>query len=145
MSLESKIDDLIAAVEANTKALLGGGGKATNGKADESKDAKEEAAPRERTSRRGAREETKASDGPTEAELKDAVAKFLDQPSTKEGDDEYERRLNKAIDPVFEKAGVKELPDLPEKYWPDIIANIADYEKAAKEKSETGSGRRSRR
>lgn len=135
MSIESQIADLIAAIDANTKAILGLGNGASNGgsksaKADEP--AKE--APAERTSRRSAREEkAPAAEGPTESELKEAVAKFLDQEATPEGDAEYERRLTKAIDPVFAKAGVKEMPDLPEKYWPEIIANIKDYEKAPAE------------
>ena len=130
MSLESKIDDLIAALDANTKALLG--------KPPKDEPAKEEPKAEGR-SRRSAREEPK-SDGPTEAELKAAVAKFLDQPEGKDGDAEYEKRLEKVIDPMFEKAKVKELADLPEKFWPDLLDGIAEYGKAAE-----GGGRRSRR
>ena len=134
MSLESKIDDLIAALDANTKALLGG----SPGKPPKDEPAKEEPKAEGR-SRRSAREEPK-SDGPTEAELKAAVAKFLDQPEGKDGDAEYEKRLEKVIDPLFEKAKVKELADLPEKFWPDLLDGIAEYGKAAE-----GGGRRSRR
>lgn len=150
MSLESKIDDLIEALERNTKAQIVGKEVKSDAPAERSprsrsdKDDPKKEEPAERGSRRsrgddktkdepakGKDEPAKGKDGPTEGELKERVAKFLDLPSTKEGDEEYEKRLNKVIDPIFERAGVKEIPDLPEKYWQDVLDSIADYEKAA--------------
>jgi hypothetical protein len=138
MSLESKIDDLIAALDANTKALAGGAKTSTDKVKDDPKDEpKSERAPR---GSRASREE-KPKDGVTEAELKETVSKFLDQPENKEGDAEYEKRLSTVIDPVFDKAGVKELADLPEKYWPDLLDAIASYGKAAEGGTRRGRNR----
>ncbi len=134
MSIESKIDELIEAVNANTKALLGG--------PSAGKDAAPSTKDEDKSSRRGGRAAAdKPKDGPTETEVKEKVAKFIDLPEGKDGDAEYNRRLEKVLDPILEKGGAKELKDLPEKYYGELLEAIADYEKANAEPSTT---RRSR-
>lgn len=60
-------------------------------------------------------------------DFKKAIEKFVNV----ESDDEYNRRVEKAIDPVLDKAGVKEIKDLPAKYRQTVLDNIAEYEKGS--------------
>jgi hypothetical protein len=146
MSLETLIENLIDALKENTAAHKGGKAepaeRATSRRGSARDDDKREPAA-ERSSRRGAaREETKK--GPSEADLKKAVADFLDLPEDAKGEEEYTRRLEKVVDPIFDKAEVKELQDLPEKYWADLLDTIEDYLKEEKAGADRGA-RRSRR
>lgn len=136
MSLEAAIEKLTAAVERNTEALLGGkDAPATTERRtrrSDSKDEKDEG----RSSRRSDSKDDKKI---TLDDLKATAAKFLDLPADKDGDAEYEKRLTDVFDPLFKKADVKEVADLPEKYWQDLHDAIGDYEK---KNSDTGSRRR---
>ena len=133
MSIEAKIEALTAALLANTAALLG---KPAAAPGDTPKE--------ETSSRRSRSTETKddaKKDGLSSDDVKKAFAKFLDLPSDPDGDAEYEKRLTTVVDPIFDKAGVKEFPDLPEKFWPELLDGIAAYGKDA---APAGRARRSR-
>ena len=141
MSLETLLSDLIAAIKDNTSAHSAGG-KAEPAKEDRGASrrgsGKDEPAKEDRgSSRRGADKE-KAKDEPkdepkgiSEADLKEKARKFLDLPDNADGNTEYDKRLEKVIDPIFDKGGAKELADLPEKYWDELADAIDAYEKEA--------------
>jgi hypothetical protein len=132
------MERLVAALNRNSDLLesIGKGGKIDKPAAEEDaprrrrgaaedKPAAEEDAPRRR---RGAAADDKpaAEDkGMSAEDFKKAVEKFVNVDS----DDEYDRRVAKTIDPTLDKADVKELKDLPKKYWQDILDAIEAYGK----------------
>ena len=137
-TIEKLFEDLIDAIKENTAAHKGGKAEpAREEKASSSRDRGKAEPARDRG------KDTKDTKGPTESELKEKVGKFIDLPDDDAGNKEYDRRFDKVIDPIFEKAGVKELADLPKEYWGDMLDAIADYEKETK--ADSGSRRRSSR
>ena len=137
-TIEKLFEDLIDAIKENTAAHKGGKAEpAHEEKASSSRDRGKAEPARDRG------KDTKDTKCPTESELKEKVGKFIDLPDDDAGNKEYDRRFDKVIDPIFEKAGVKELADLPKEYWGDMLDAIADYEKETK--ADSGSRRRSSR
>ena len=135
-TIEKLFEDLIDAIKENTAAHKGGKAEpAREEKASSSRDRGKAEPARDRG------KDTKDTKCPTESELKERAAKFIDLPDDDAGNKEYDRRFDKVIDPIFEKAGVKELADLPKEYWGDMLDAIADYEKETK--ADSGSRRRS--
>ena len=124
MSLEETIKENTKAVQENSDLLaklLKGGGGAPAGDKDEGSRGRGRGRSSDKDDDKG------GGKSMSEDDFRDAVKKFMDV----ESDSEYDKRLGKVLDPVLEKAGVKELKDLPKKYWQDVIDNIADYEKAS--------------
>ena len=138
-TIEKLFEDLIDAIKENTAAHKGG-------KAEPAREEKASSS-RDRGKAEPARDlgkdtkDTKDTKGPTESELREKVGKFIDLPDNDAGNKEYERRFDKVMDPIFDKAGVKELADLPKEYWGDMLDAIADYEKETR--ADPGSRRRS--
>ena len=139
-TIEKLFEDLIDAIKENTAAHKGGKAEPAREEKGSSRDRKAEPAREEKGSSRDRGKDTK---GLTESELKEKVGKFIDLPNDDAGNKEYDRRLDKVCDPIFEKAGVKVLADLPKEYWGDMLDAIADYEKETK--ADSGSRRRSSR
>lgn len=131
------LEKLIEALDRNTAAqeaiLKAMGGKPPSADKEDTprrsradKDDKPAAEESGRRRRGAAADDDKGGDKEmTAADLKAAVQKFVEVDS----DDEYDRRIEKAIDPVLDKADVKELKDLPKKFWQDVLDNIANYGK----------------
>ena len=137
-TIEKLFEDLIDAIKENTAAHKGGKAEPAREEKGSSRDRKAEPA---REEKGASRDRGKDTTGPTETELKERAAKFIDLPDDDAGNKEYDRRFDKVIDPIFEKAGVGELADLPKEYWGDMLDAIADYEKETK--ADSGSRRRS--
>lgn len=127
MSLEDIIKANTEALKDNTAAiekLLKGGGSAAS--ADKGSDEGSSGRGRGRRGSSDKGDDNKGDDKKMSREdFMAAVKKFMDV----ESDKEYDKRLEKVIDPVLDKADVKELKDLPEKHFGAVLDNIADYEK----------------
>ena len=133
----SILEDLLDAIKENTAALKSGGAepaketpKAERGSRSRDKEASDD------KKERGSRDRGSDSKAPSEADFKDTTSKFLDLPESPENDAEYDRRLEKVIDPILEKAKAKQLVDLPKEYWGQMLDDIAAYLKD-NEKGET--------
>lgn len=145
MSDKGIMERLIAALDRNSDLLekIGAsGGKAADDKGGEERGSRRRSSDdgdkgSEETGRGRGRGRSRDDDkGDKEVSAEDfqkAVEKFVDV----ESDEEYNRRLDKCILPVLDKADVKEIKDLPAKYRQTVLDNIAEYEKAG-----SGGGRR---
>lgn len=123
-SFESLITRLTDALEANTAALnkvIGGKG----GDAGESS-SKDEGRSGGRA-RRSRGQEDDSKGGGSRITLDDVKAKankFLDVSD----DSEYDARVEAVFDPIFKKAKVSQLADLPEDFYSDVLDAIEKYD-----------------
>jgi len=121
MSLELKLEALTNAVLANTaelaKIVAGGAGSGAPATTADG-----EKTPRTRRSREPAEDKASEAKSVSLDEVKAATNKFLDV-----ADEEYEARVKAVYDPIFTKAKVEKLGELPAEFYGAVMDGIAGY------------------